>query len=318
MRLELAAPYAITQTGLGDWMLYNPRDQYIGRSFDRYGQFSMAELALLASGTEAGHTVVDIGANIGAFTIPLARRATRVVAIEAQRLIHQMLCANVALNGLTNVLTLHAAAGRVSGRQIDVPRLDPMQPANFGGLHVDGHEAGPGTESVEMMRVDDLGLDACHLVKIDVEGMEKEAILGAQSTIQRHAPALYIENDRPEKSRALLEVLFDLGYVCHWHTPPLYDPLNARREAENLFPGIVSINLLCWHKDRMPPIAETLAGVRVAGAGETIEEGQAKIGADRERRLSEQRAQVEADRRLAEKASDAQRELNEYVRERAA
>lgn len=286
MRLELAAPYAITQTSLGDWMLYNPRDQYVGQSFHRFGQFSMAELAVLAGPTQPDHTVVDIGANIGAFTIPLARRARSVVAIEAQRLAHQMLCANVALNGLTNVLAIHAAAGRVTGQRIDVPQLDPMQPANFGALEVQGHTGERGTESVEMMRLDDLELAACHLIKIDVEGMEKEAILGAQSTIMRHWPALYVENDREDKSAGLIEVLHDLGYACFWHMPPLFDAKNGI-DPENPWPGIVSINMLCWKADRLPAMAEPLAPVRVASATETWQEGRARIEAEGKRRRAE-------------------------------
>ena len=102
MRLDLDGPYRLADTATGDVMLYNPNDQFVGRSFDLYGQFSHSELSFLMMGTEEGHTVIDVGANIGAFTIPLARRARRVIAIEPQRLVFQMLCANLALNGICN------------------------------------------------------------------------------------------------------------------------------------------------------------------------------------------------------------------------
>ena len=56
-----------------------------------------------------GTVVLDVGANIGAHTLYLSRkRSVRggvVVAYEPQRVIHQMLCANLALNGIVNVRT---------------------------------------------------------------------------------------------------------------------------------------------------------------------------------------------------------------------
>lgn len=268
MRLDLGGPYRIADTVTGDVMLYNPADQFVGRSFDLYGQFSFSELSFLLMGTEEGHTVIDVGANIGAFTIPLARQARRVVAIEPQRLIFQMLCANVALNGLCNVQAMHAAAGNVAGEAALVPVLDPAHGHNFGGLSIEGRTSG---EKVSTVVLDDLDLDACHLVKIDVEGMERQVIQGASRLIREHRPALYVENDRPEKSPALIETILGMGYRAYWHVPPLYSAKNHRQNPENVFPGIVSINLICWHEDNIPSIAERLEPSRVTGPDDTWE-----------------------------------------------
>src|SRR5262249_31324528 len=99
-------------------------------------------------------------------------------------------------------------------------------------------------ERVSRVTVDSLDLPACHLIKIDVEGMEGEVIAGAEQTIRRFRPVLYMENDRPEQSVALIRQVLDLGYRLYWHLPPLFNPQNYFRVAENVFGRIVSVNML--------------------------------------------------------------------------
>jgi hypothetical protein len=55
-------------------------------------------------------------------------------------------------------------------------------------------------------------LDRCHFLKIDVEGLEQEVLEGASDTLRRFRPRLYVENDRLEKSAALIEHLLALDY----------------------------------------------------------------------------------------------------------
>ena len=94
------------------------------------------------------------------------------------------------------------------------------------------------------MTVDSLDLPVCHLIKIDVEGMEREVLQGAEQTIRRFRPVLYMENDRPEHSAALIRQVLDLGYRLYWHLPPLFNPQNYFGVAENVFGKIVSVNML--------------------------------------------------------------------------
>jgi hypothetical protein len=78
--------------------------------------------------------------------------------------------------------------------------------------------------------------------------MESEVIRGARKLINRHKPVLYVENDRQEKSKALIELIRSLDYRMYWHLPPLFNPNNFAGDSENLYPGIVSVNMLCFHK----------------------------------------------------------------------
>src|SRR5262249_30763115 len=152
-------------------------------------------------------------ANIGAHTLPLAHLvgpSGRVLAFEPQRIPFYSLCANVVLNNLSNVVCHQMAAGETAGT-LAVPDLDYWAENNFGGLELACDYSQCRTYSVPVVRIDDLQLDACHFMKIDVEGMEKLVLAGAVETIRRFRPLLYVEDDRFEKSAALRAFLDSLG-----------------------------------------------------------------------------------------------------------
>ncbi|MGH6968476.1 MAG: hypothetical protein ACREEN_05165 [Stellaceae bacterium] len=55
---------------------------------------------------------------------------------------------------------------------------------------------------------------------------------------------LYVENDRQEKSVALLALLFELGYRLYWHLSPLFNPANFFGVQKNVFGNTVSVNMI--------------------------------------------------------------------------
>lgn len=228
----------------GGLMLFNRNDTYIGASLREYGEFSGEESELFRLIVQPGRTVLDVGANIGPHTVGLSRlvgSAGAVHAFEPQRLIFQLLCANVALNSCTNVFTHQAAVGAVSETLL-VPWLDPAEPHNFGGLSLLGSRPG---EPVPVITIDSLGLPDCQFIKLDVEGMETEALRGAVATIARLRPILYVENDRQARSVELIGLIQSYEYRLYWHLPPLYRANNFRAAARNIFGKKVSVNMIC-------------------------------------------------------------------------
>ncbi|MFM7610383.1 MAG: FkbM family methyltransferase [Alphaproteobacteria bacterium] len=243
-------------------MLYSARDKYVGGSLDRYGEFSELEAQLFSGLINPGMLVLEIGANIGAHTVHLAKLVGEnggVVAFEAQRVIFQMLCANLALNGIENTDAKCLAVGAAPG-EIVVPRMDYRGDNNFGGVALGGEDG----DVVEMIAIDNLMLPACHMIKIDVEGMEKQVLDGARETITRFRPYLYVEDDRRDKHAELVATLFDLDYRMWWHMPWLYNPANVAGDSENIFPGIASFNLICLPRETAPD--DIPGGVEVKSA----------------------------------------------------
>jgi FkbM family methyltransferase len=218
-------------------------DTIIGRSLAEYGEWSEEEVAICLACLRPGDTVVEAGANVGAHTVPLARHlgsSGRIHSFEPQAGLMDVLRQNVAINGLSNVVLHHAAVGSEQGA-IVVPAVDYGRPGNFGGLAIG---AGTGTE-VPLVTVDSLGLEQVRLLKADVEGMEGAILEGARETIARCRPVLYLENDRPETAEVLIRMLLTDGYRVWWHTPPLFNPGNVNRNTLNIFPRVVSKNILC-------------------------------------------------------------------------
>jgi FkbM family methyltransferase len=236
-------------------MLFLKRDRYIGRSLEVYGEFSEREAEVFAQLVRPGDVVVEVGANIGAHTVYLAKlvgRGGAVLAFEPQRVIHQLLCANLGLNELFHVRAYHGAVGREAGR-IRVPPLDYSEANNFGGLEL--ADGGANGEVVQLWRLDDFALPALRLLKADVEGMEIDVLEGARRTIAQHRPVIYVENDRRERSEELITLIDSLAYDLWWHRPPLFNPDNFAGHAENIFGRIVSTNLLCLPKEANSSIA---------------------------------------------------------------
>ena len=230
-------------------MLFPRHDMYVGASLRKYGEFSPGERVLFETIIRPRMVVLEIGANIGAHTVELARlvgTGGKVFAYEPQPLIFQVLCANLALNSCDNVRAFQTAIGAHEG-SIKVPLLAPDRPNNYGGLSLSAQSVG---EDVPMRRIDDLGLPHCHVIKLDLEGMEVEALLGAAATIRRDRPILYVEDDREARSAELRALLHDYGYRAYLHEPPLFEPHNFAGDPENLWPGVVSRNLLCLPAER--------------------------------------------------------------------
>ncbi|MGB5080906.1 MAG: FkbM family methyltransferase [Burkholderiales bacterium] len=224
-------------------MVYLRNDRIIGRSLELYGEWSEGEVDVFRQIVVPGDVVVEAGANIGAHTVCLARLvgpSGAVVAYEAQRFVHQLLCANLAINEILNVHARLAAAGAAAGT-INVPALDYASPNNVGGLSLGGQ----GGELVPVETIDALRLPRLKLLKIDVEGMESDVLTGAADTLNRLRPVLYVENDRGAKSEPLIRLIQGFKYRLWWHLPPYYHPANFSGNAENAFGGLVSINMLC-------------------------------------------------------------------------
>jgi FkbM family methyltransferase len=231
-------------------MVYPARDEYVGRSLALYGEFSEGEAKVFRMLVSEGDAVVEVGANIGAHTVLLARLAGgdgAVLAFEPQPVLYQTVCANLALNNIVNVRVERCGLGNRT-QTLHVPVLDYGSKHNFGGVSLDLVEEG---EAIPVKRMDSYGLRRCSFIKIDVEGMEQQVLEGGTSTIHGLRPVMYVENDRKEKSRDLIQLLMAMDYALWWHLAMLFSPHNFANNRNNVFGNTVSINMLCLPKEKV-------------------------------------------------------------------
>lgn len=236
--------------------LANPNDVYIGRALIEYGEFSELESRLILQLCPEDGVVAEVGANIGAHTVAIARKVGPtggVYAFEPQPIVFQNLCANLALNSLTNVHAYNKACG---ARQDSMrfPNIRYDVEGNFGGLSLDTLPNVDHGQRVDIVPFDSLEPPRLHLLKIDAEGMEFDVLTGAAETIARHKPILYVENDRRDRSEELIRLIQTHDYRLWWHTPPYFNPDNWAGNKTNAWPRIHSVNMLCFHRSRATKI----------------------------------------------------------------
>ena len=237
--------YTVLKECRHGFFLFNKNDHFIGRSLNIYGEWCEGELVTLLQILVPGQVVVDVGANIGTHTIPFAERVTNtglVLAFEPQRQVFCYLTANVQLNNLLNVVTFQNALSNSPG-EVLIPLRDPRLKFNFGAVNA---EESPEGEPVDVLELDNLNLERCNLIKIDVEGMERKVIEGAGKTIRRTRPVLFVETTTVN-SREVIEILRDFRYKSWWHIAAYYSPENFFENRENVFSDIhPESNLLCF------------------------------------------------------------------------
>jgi FkbM family methyltransferase len=145
-----------------------------------------------------------------------------VIAIEAQERIYYALAGNIAINNCFNALAVHAAVSSESGT-MQIPNPNYLTPSSFGSLEL---RQRPGNEFigqpvnytdntvlVPKMTLDEFNLPRVDFIKIDIEGMEMEALAGARETIKKYRPILLIEKIKTD-NRQLEHWLRDNGYRC--------------------------------------------------------------------------------------------------------
>jgi len=244
--IEATPPFKLVRARHGVF-LASWEDVYIGRSLLSYGEYAELEWDAISQVLLLRGDGVEVGSNIGAFTVPMAKalaaRGRRLWAVEAQPMIYRQLCANLALNALMNVQVENLACSDAPGwLSFDAP--DCTREFNFGAVSMLAE--GQGRQRVRAVRLDDLlPADAnVGLLKVDVEGFEQRVLQGAKATIERCRPVIYLENDRLDRSQALIEWLWAAGYRMAWHVPPMFNPNNFAGQSQDLYPRVASFNML--------------------------------------------------------------------------
>ena len=175
-----------------------------------------------------GGCFVDVGANIGAYTLIASESAlARVIAIEPHPTTYQQLQDNVARNCRNNVELIRAAAGRAPG-QISI-----TDTPGSSTTHVVAAPSA-GTITVPIQRLDSLlaGVAAKPVViKIDVEGFEGEVLAGLGTTIY-DVSVLLVEinglgDERNQGSASLTDQLTNAGFLG-----PLYFDADSNRFSD--------------------------------------------------------------------------------------
>lgn len=228
---------------------YFLKDEYVGRSVRAYGEYGPDETEYILEHRGSG-LFLDVGANIGCISQAVLSMGGRVMAFEPQREVYEVMVCNLAYAG-GNFEAMNVAVGSVSG-SAKMPVLDYSAKNNIGGLSLgEGTNPWGKHRSVPVVTLDSLEIEEpVTFIKVDVEGYELEVLRGAVELIKRDKPVLYVENDRPENSKALESFIRnELGYWFEAHNPPLFRENNFFKNDKNVWDrNYASFNIVCRPK----------------------------------------------------------------------
>jgi FkbM family methyltransferase len=171
----------------------------VGRVLAVEGIWEPHVTALFRASLSPGDVCVDVGANIGYFTLLAARLvgpAGHVYALEPAPATYGALVSSIELNGFSNVTALCVAAGEAPGEAV----LEDSEQSVLSAIRVEGGKSKAGSRGLtvpvqpvgSLIRPADLA--RLRLVKVDVEGYELEVLRGLQQVFEQGSrPSLLVE-----------------------------------------------------------------------------------------------------------------------------
>jgi FkbM family methyltransferase len=180
------------QTPAGFAMFADPHDVAVGQHIAAGVMYEPAVTKAFQRHVSPGSGVLDVGANIGWFSMlgaSLAGPSGRVTAVEPNPSNARAVEAARLRNGFDNINVVQAAAGETMGLQV-------LYTSGSNGVALalsdDPLEVLDAT-SVAVIRLDDVVDHRVDVLKIDVEGAEYSALMGAKDLIRRDRPTIITE-----------------------------------------------------------------------------------------------------------------------------
>jgi len=214
-----------------------------------FGAFEPDTYRALRRLVRPGQTVIDIGANSGVHSLPMASlvgERGRVISFEPTRSAYDRLRRNLALNpNLSGRITAVQAYLRDGLDAREVPsfysswrldRSEAQHPKHFGSLA----DAGGAVSTTLDAYLEDAGVDRVDVMKIDVDGYEAKVLRGARRTLERNRPTLIVEvcpytlEEQGDSAETLLGILLQHRYA-------FFDERTGRRLPDDTEPIKASI-----------------------------------------------------------------------------
>jgi len=209
--------YAMVSNVNGFTMLVSGTDEGIGRELAFYRVHEPAVTKLLSGFVHRGGTALDIGANIGYYTLLLSQLVGEnglVVSVEPHPDNVHLLELNLRLNRVTNAKVIPVAVSD----EVGTAEMFVSDGSNWHSLHPT-ERTGQKTILVPTVTIDTIAQQIgrpIDLIRMDIEGWEIKALLGAEETLKRDQPALVIEVHssylQQDELRQFLLWLHSFGY----------------------------------------------------------------------------------------------------------
>lgn len=243
---------------------YLENDKYIGQriALEKYEPY---ETQLILRQTKKGDVVVDVGANIGYYTVLLADKVGKtgkVYAFEPDIISFEILKKNIEANNLKNVVAINVGVGsknetkmlykseenlgdhKLFNDQFLMSNVQKTQnppvgkpTSSLNPPKADAFRRAGEREAIKIIKLDDYLADIkVNLIKIDTQGWEPEVVEGAKEIIKKNKPIIFMEYSPASYSLAkldgqnMMKFLRSVYPKCWWIDEWLYIYKNLSQE----------------------------------------------------------------------------------------
>ena len=158
---------------------------------------------------------VDVGSNYGWHSIKSSNFCKEIYSFEPQNLIYNLQLDSITENNISNIQLFNYGIG-------DRNEQKQMSPINYeSSVNIGDLSVGSGGENIEIKTIDSIIPNGFDFIKIDVQGYEKNVLMGAINNIKHYKPTIIIEMEDHQLRKfgygctELFNILKDFGYVIY-------------------------------------------------------------------------------------------------------
>ncbi len=202
MEIENTHTYS---TRYGKITLYK-NEAYIANEFKKGSYDDIKSLMELKQYIDPEKNILEIGGHCGTSSViysSFLKGNSKIYIYEPQKNLFKLLCRNIFQNNITNAVPNNKGVfcfnGKVKMNHIDIDggrgivekryTNEGDKPCNFGGIGIGGLG-----EEIEVVKIDDMGLDNVGYIHCDAQGSENYLFSTGQELIKRCRPVIYYEN----------------------------------------------------------------------------------------------------------------------------
>lgn len=188
-------PITLYETATGKFWLPNQDRDIVIQTIIRDQVYDHYVVNLVKQESQPGDTILDLGSNFGQMSVLFSKHVGptgKVYAFEAQEWVRQVLQLNLGLNDVSNCTVIDKAVWDESDCHLTFPKADFVKYESYGSYAVD--PTATSGNPITTIKIDDLDIQGrVAVMKIDVQGSDLRAMVGARQTILKHKPVILFE-----------------------------------------------------------------------------------------------------------------------------
>ncbi|MDS4040171.1 MAG: FkbM family methyltransferase, partial [Candidatus Competibacter sp.] len=241
-------------------------DNIISYSLKEYGEWAQQEIDLLLHFIKPGDRVADVGAFIGTHSRVFSSAVGiggMVYAFEPRNEIVEVLLENINFSPIQNIKVFQCGLGD-KHKEIKIAKAFQDSKNNFGGFSINTTiMLADSGNTIQLRTLDEVSIMHLDFLKIDVEGMEIDVLLGGNATLSRDRPIIFAEVNSLRSGIPLLHWCLNHQYAMFCALYSAYNPQNYNRNTMNHFSDAVEVGALLVPTEEMNDYTDWISSERL-------------------------------------------------------